>query len=125
MNAFFTFKVLRSLYLQLLVAALALMVLFASCVQQKNKKFNAQEWKANEKVRYYMLDDIVTNKIVIGKSKKELLELLGPPFIPEDNFYDHKAMQFRTAEKDGEYLHWYLFVELKNDTVIYTQKSLD
>ena len=72
-----------------------------------------------------MLDDIVNSKILIGKSKKELLENLGEPFIKEGAYYEGKSMQFRTAEKNGSYLHWYLFVELKNDTVIFTQKSLD
>jgi len=72
-----------------------------------------------------MLDDIINNKILIGRSKKELLENLGQPFVKEEGFYNGKAMQFRTSEKSGEYLHWYLFIELKNDTVVYTQKSLD
>jgi len=124
---FFNLKIssLKQNTFQLFIALLVLIVLLAGCLQPKNKKFNSSEWKANEKVRFPMLDDIVNNKILIGKSKKELLENLGQPFIKEENFYDGKAMQFRTSEKDGEYLHWYLFVELKNDTVIYTQKSLD
>jgi hypothetical protein len=101
------------------------LIVLTGCSQSKNKKFNSEEWKANENARFSMLDDIVNNKILIGKSKKELLENLGQPFIRENDFYDGKSMQFRTSEKDGEYLHWYLFVELKNDTVIYSQKSLD
>jgi len=102
-----------------------LFVLLTGCSRLENKKFNSKEWKASENVRFSMLDDIVNNKIFIGKSKEELLENLGQPFVGEKDFYDGKAMQFRTSEKNGEYLHWYLFVELKKDTVTYTKKSLD
>jgi hypothetical protein len=99
--------------------------ILTGCSRLKNEKFNSKEWKANEHVRFSMLDDIVNNKIFIGKSKEELLENLGQPFIKEVDFYDEKAMEFRTSEKNGEYLHWYLYVELKKDTVTYTTKSLD
>ena len=127
MKLFLNIKITSSIrsYFQLFVASFALAVLLTGCSQSKSKIFNSQEWKSNENARFSMLDDIVNSKILIGKSKKELLENLGQPFIKEDSFYDGKAMQFRTSEKDGSYMHWYLFVELKNDTVIYTQKSLD
>lgn len=127
MKPLFTLKISnfnQSIFIFLL-ASLAFTIVTLGCTQPKNKKFDSKEWKANEKSRFAMLDDIVNNKLFIGKSKKELLESLGEPFIKEDNFYTGRAMQFRTSEKDGEYLHWYLFVELKNDTVTYTQKSLD
>ncbi|MGG9961001.1 hypothetical protein [Ferruginibacter sp. SUN106] len=127
MKNFFTYKISKFIpgIFKFLIASLTFTVLLSGCTQPKNSKFNSKEWKANENARFKMLDDIVNNKIFIGKSKKELLENLGEPFIKEESFYAGKAMQFRTSEKDGEYLHWYLFVELKNDTVTYTQKSLD
>ena len=127
MKIFLDHKISNSIQsvLQILLVSLTITVFMTGCSQLRNKKFNSEEWKANENTRFYMLDDIVNNKILIGKSKKELLEKLGQPFIKESDFYDGKSMQFRTSKKDGEYLHWYLFVELKNDTVTYTQKSLD
>tara|TARA_Y100001954_G_C15315745_1_gene362820 strand:- start:123 stop:338 length:216 start_codon:yes stop_codon:yes gene_type:complete len=71
-----------------------------------------------------MLDDIINNYKLIGKSEKELFELVGTPFT-KGKFNEKKLYQFRTSVKNGQYLHWYLFTELRNDTVIYTQKSLD
>jgi hypothetical protein len=108
-----------------LLVPLAFTIIPPGCNKSKNKKFNSKEWKANEKSRFAMLDDIVNNKLFIGKSKQELLDSLGKPFIKEDSFYNRTCMIFRTPEKSGEYLHWHLFVELKSDTVTYTQKSLD
>ena len=39
--------------------------------------FNKEEWKHNEYERYRMTEDIIENQILLGKTKNEIIELLG------------------------------------------------
>jgi len=71
-----------------------------------------------------MLDNIVSEKMLINKTKKELIDLLGEPFTSSE-YFGKKSLQFRTLQKSGQYLHWYLHVELENGIVTHAQKSLD
>jgi len=41
-----------------------------------DKKFNSEKWKINKDEQFYMLNDIVENKILLGKTKSEIIELL-------------------------------------------------
>jgi len=86
--------------------------------------FDSNEWKQNKDSRYCMLDNLVESKFLINKSKKELIELLGNP-LTENKYFANRALHFRTNQKKDTYLYWYLFTELKNDSVIYVQKSLE
>jgi hypothetical protein len=58
-------------YLQLLFTLLA--VFANSC---NKRTFDSNKWKNDKEAQYYMLDDIVENKILIGKSKEEIIQLL-------------------------------------------------
>jgi len=91
---------------------------------EKHSTFSSIEWKENENVRYCMLDSIISEKMLIGKSEDELIVLLGKP-LTSNEYYGNRSLQFRTAKKSGQYLHWYLHVELKDGIVINAQKSLD
>lgn len=44
------------------------------------KGFDAEEWKNNPKERYTMSDDVVNSKILIGKTRDEVILLLGNDF---------------------------------------------
>lgn len=46
--------------------------------------FNQQKWTENTEERYKMSDDIIKNKILIGKTKSEIIELLGEDFYKYD-----------------------------------------
>ena len=44
------------------------------------KKFNSEEWKASSQVeRGYMTSDLIKRKLLVGKTKPEVLEMLGVP----------------------------------------------
>lgn len=43
----------------------------------RSEKFDSQIWKSNDKHRYRMVNDIIANKLLIGKTKKEVVSLLG------------------------------------------------
>jgi len=42
--------------------------------------FDKQEWETNMEERYKMSEDIMESKILIGKTKEEIIELLGKDF---------------------------------------------
>ncbi|MDO6598274.1 hypothetical protein Q4512_15225 [Oceanihabitans sp. 2_MG-2023] len=42
--------------------------------------FDKQEWETNIEERYKMSEDIIESKILIGKTKEEIIELLGKDF---------------------------------------------
>lgn len=90
----------------------------------KNSTFESIRWKEDKDVRYCMLDNIISERILINKTKDELISLLGKPFTSND-YFGKTSLQFRTTQKSGQHLHWYLHVELENEIVIHVQKSLD
>ena len=48
------------------------------------KDFNTSEWQKNPQERYQMVDDIIESQLLIGKSYKEIMLLLGEPDITFD-----------------------------------------
>jgi len=46
--------------------------------------FNKQKWIENKEERYKMSNDIIKSEILIGKTKKEVIELLGDDFYSYD-----------------------------------------
>ena len=42
--------------------------------------FNKHEWNENKEERYEMSKDIIKSKMLIGKTKKEVIEILGNDF---------------------------------------------
>jgi len=45
-------------------------------------KFNSIEWSENKSERHHMKKDLIESEILIGKSKNEIVEILG---VPENN----------------------------------------
>ena len=89
--------------------------------RQTKKTFNSKEWIENEDSRFCMLDSIIGSKMLVGKTKSEVISILGQPtFMGQE--YSDGAMQYRTSEEQGKYTYWYLYVGLKNDTVVVTGK---
>jgi len=43
----------------------------------RSEKFDSQKWKTNEQHRYRMINDIINNNLLIGKTKVEVITLLG------------------------------------------------
>ena len=46
--------------------------------------FNKQEWNENKEERYKISNDIIKSEILIGKTKDEVIELLGDDFYSYD-----------------------------------------
>ena len=67
----------------------SLILLLFSC---RNKQFDSEKWKTEESEQFYMLKDIVKNKRFIGKTKKDIIELLDTTDIKKFEFTDNSWM---------------------------------
>ncbi|WP_410983325.1 hypothetical protein [Bacillus cereus] len=59
-------------------------VFFSICIVQLgvneyNSKFHADRWLKNEQKRVYMVDNLLGKHKLMGKTKKEIIQLLGKP----------------------------------------------
>ena len=43
----------------------------------RSKKFDSLAWKSKDKHRYRMVNDLIDNRFLIGKTKEEVISLLG------------------------------------------------
>lgn len=57
-----------------------------------DREFNSEKWKTNKDKQFYMLNDLVDNKILIGKTKNEIIEMLDTVHIKQFNFSDNSWM---------------------------------
>ncbi len=81
------FAVLPTIVLSPLVYVAAIVIWIVSMTYYPSKDFDKQEWKSNIEERYQMSEDIIDSEILIGKSKQEVIELLGTEYWSngEDN----------------------------------------
>ncbi|WP_452222344.1 hypothetical protein [Lacinutrix salivirga] len=47
-------------------------------IDANEKEFDINEWNANPQTRYKMSNAIIENKLLFGKTKTEVIQLLGP-----------------------------------------------
>ncbi|GAB1858671.1 hypothetical protein MHTCC0001_35110 [Flavobacteriaceae bacterium MHTCC 0001] len=47
--------------------------------------FDKQQWLQKKEIRYQMVDDLIENKYIIGKSKQDVIKLIGQPDSIETN----------------------------------------
>ena len=60
-----------------------------SCI---NNQFDTEKWKSEESEQFYMINDIVKNNRLKGKSKKNIIELLDTKNIKKYNYSDNSWM---------------------------------
>ena len=51
--------------------------------------FTQEKWDNNEQLRSYMIDDLEEKHQIVGKTKDEIIELIGEPTYSYDNFYEY------------------------------------
>ena len=57
---------------------------------EKEKPFNVNEWRTETENRHTMSKDIIDSKLLVGKTKDEVVDLLGNDFIEyEDNYIEY------------------------------------
>jgi predicted histidine transporter YuiF (NhaC family) len=83
----------------------------------KSRDFGKQQWVIDKDKRYELSDKLITSKILIGKSKAEIRQLLGDETDNQDTL---NVWSFELGFKpdigniDPSYLH----IEFKNDKVV-------
>jgi len=65
------------------------LLLFFGC---SNNKFDSEKWKTQENEQFYMLNDILENKLLFGKTKNEIITLLGTTSIKNFKYADDSWM---------------------------------
>ena len=78
--------------------------------------FDRQQWMENKEKRYEYTDDIIDNKLLIGKTKEEVISLLGNEVNdPVNNiWYYYVGFVPAIASIDPDYL----VIEFENDKVV-------
>ncbi len=61
----------------IIIALLIPVVSVATYLYYPNNSFNSKKWNSKIHVRYKMSEDIIQRNLLIGKTKEEVVELLG------------------------------------------------
>lgn len=81
-----------------------------------NKDFNKDGWQINRDKHYEYSTNIIKSRILIGKSKKQVKELLGP----EENTNESDNWEYDLGNKPDILTleEFYLFIQFKNGKVV-------
>lgn len=82
------------------------------------KDFTQGEWHSKPQERYQMVDDIIESQLFIGKSKTEILSLLGEPDAIFDNTRLRLVYKLGNAPSFESRKEAELVITLKDDSVI-------
>ncbi|RNC87799.1 MAG: hypothetical protein ED556_01005 [Winogradskyella sp.] len=89
------------------------------------ERFNQEIWHTAPEERYKMLDDILENKFLIGKTKQDVISILGEPdktLISEGDYFVYELGDPPSFfDSDPQYL----LITFENDTVVKLSKAID
>jgi hypothetical protein len=97
-------------------------VFFSILFYEPTRDFDREKWLADKEGRYEMRDDIVESKILNGKNKKEVIDLIGLPDFGTDTT---KIWNYDLGTS-GAGLGWQfntLLVTFDNDRVVKVEKQ--
>jgi len=80
--------------------------------------FHAERWKAEPQVRAAMIDDLIADRMLLGKTRAEIEEKLGKPQAP-DTIRDGNYIYLISS--DGALDDLWLEVQFENDRVIHVR----
>ena len=78
------------------------------------EQFDEKKWHARPSKRYKMVDDIVDDEIFIGKSKDEIIKVLGTPVDPISTEKDILNYKIGTPPSFKELKREELIIEFEN-----------
>lgn len=76
--------------------------------------FDQQRWQTDRAERYRMADDIIDSKLLIGKTKEEVIQTLGPTFT---NYNDNHTAYYLGVVPSFSPDPYILNVHFENDKV--------
>ncbi|RKS42554.1 hypothetical protein BC962_3221 [Gillisia mitskevichiae] len=74
-----------TLFVSPIMYVLSIMIWMYSISYYPRQDFDNQQWITEKDERFKMSEDIIESKLLIGKSKVEIVELLGDDFYSYDN----------------------------------------
>lgn len=70
------------------------------------ESFTTQKWKSDEDHRYKIVDDLINSNLVDGKSRNQIIELLGEPCdYNEDGGYIEYIYKNDTLTRDSDFVY--------------------
>lgn len=63
----------------------AIVIWMFSVSYYPNNDFNKEEWISNQDERFKLSEDLIESKILIGKTKQEVIQLLGEDYSSHNN----------------------------------------
>ena len=54
-------------------------IVFSLILNEAKINYNKKTWLEDKTIRYKMVDNLINSKVLIGKNKSEIIELLGKP----------------------------------------------
>ncbi len=92
-------RILKHLSIPLaLIISTIIAVIFASIIfllaTGYISSFSREKWDNNERLRHYMIEDLENKHKIIGKTKEEIIDIIGEPSY--------------TSDKNGEIIEYYI-----------------
>ncbi len=111
----------------LLLICISLISCLAADFKSNNLSFNSAQWKNGDlRLRGQMSSDLEKSKILEGKTRDEVRDLLGEPFhinsmpVETENWW-YKTDKGYKADGDNIWIHWFhVDFSKQNKTVIKT-----
>lgn len=110
-------KVLLVLFSAALIASFLIWVF--------EERFNEKSWSANPSMRYQMADDIIDSDMLIGKSKEDVIELLGLPYKSNLFGKDNIAYRLGRPPSFSESKRTILIIDFELDHAVQVIESIE
>ena len=82
------------------------------------EQFDEKEWHASPSRRYKMVDDIIDDELFIGKSKDDIIEVLGQPVDPINSEKDILNYKIGTPPSFSKHKREELIIVFENSVAI-------
>jgi len=92
-------------------------ILSTSLIWLFEKRFDEAQWKSNRTQRYKMVDNLIESQILIGKTKDEVILLLGQPNYSANTQKDVLAYRLGDQPSFFESRREYLLIIFINQKV--------
>ena len=103
----------KFIVLLILIPLFTVVLLLITNMDFSSNKFESEIWKSNIHARENMAKSIIENRSLIGKNKREIIDMLGDNF-ERDNVNDNTI--FYVISK--KYFPSYLYIKFESDRVV-------
>ncbi|MEM5563689.1 hypothetical protein WNY78_01165 [Psychroserpens sp. AS72] len=89
------------------------------------ERFDQDDWESNTEKRYQMADDIIDSEMLIGKSKEDIIDVLGLPY--KSNLYGKDNIAYRLGRPPSfsESKRTILIIDFELDHAVQVIQSIE